>query len=88
MIFASSYKHINNLTLTPPQHKYINYVGNFSPGGFFVGLWCCSRRSKLCSQLSPRTRLKRVYQRSTKSHGFYPGAPVSSHRVSWQGGLG
>lgn len=61
MIFESSYKRINNLTLTPPQHKYINSVGNFSPGGFFVGVLCCSRRSKFCSQFQPRTRLKRAY---------------------------
>jgi hypothetical protein len=27
-------------------------------------------------------------QRSGESRGFSPGAPVSSHRDSWQGGLG
>jgi hypothetical protein len=27
-------------------------------------------------------------QRSAESHGFPPGTPVSSHRESWQGGLG
>jgi hypothetical protein len=27
-------------------------------------------------------------QRSAESRGFSPGAPVSSHRESWQGGLG
>jgi hypothetical protein len=30
----------------------------------------------------------RVSQRSAESRGFSPGAPVSSHRESWQGGLG
>jgi hypothetical protein len=27
-------------------------------------------------------------QRSAESRGFSPGTPVSSHRESWQGGLG
>jgi hypothetical protein len=27
-------------------------------------------------------------QRSAESRGFSPGTPVSSHRGSWQGGLG
>ena len=27
-------------------------------------------------------------QRSAESRGFPPGTPVSSHRESWQGGLG
>jgi hypothetical protein len=27
-------------------------------------------------------------QRSAESRGFSPGAPVSSHREIWQGGLG
>jgi hypothetical protein len=26
-------------------------------------------------------------QRSAESRGFFPDAPVSSHRESWQGGL-
>jgi hypothetical protein len=30
----------------------------------------------------------RKSQRSAESRGFYPGTPVSSHRESWQGGLG
>jgi hypothetical protein len=31
---------------------------------------------------------RRKSQRSAESRGFYPGTPVSSHRESWQGGLG
>jgi hypothetical protein len=57
-------------------------------GGF--GAWC-SRQSKRLSPLrgrfSLRTHVKRVSQRSAESRGFSPGAPVSSHRKSWQGGL-
>ena len=34
------------------------------------------------------TRVKRVSQRSAESRGFSPGAPVSSYKASWQGGLG
>ena len=29
-----------------------------------------------------------VCQRSAESREFSPGAPISSHRESWQGGLG
>jgi hypothetical protein len=32
--------------------------------------------------------MRRVSQRSAESRGFSPGAPVSSHRESLQGGLG
>ena len=32
--------------------------------------------------------MKIVSRRSAESRGFSPGAPVSSHRESWQGGLG
>jgi hypothetical protein len=32
--------------------------------------------------------VKSESQRSTESRGFSPGALVSSHRESWQGGLG
>jgi hypothetical protein len=39
-------------------------------------------------RLSLRTHVKRVCQRSVESRGFPPGAPVSSHRECWQGGLG
>jgi hypothetical protein len=52
-----------------------------------------SHQSKLLSRLSSwvrfslRTRVKRISQRSAESRGFSPGAPVSSHRESWQGGL-
>ena len=31
---------------------------------------------------------KSINQRSAESRGFPPGTPVSSHRESWQGGLG
>jgi hypothetical protein len=31
---------------------------------------------------------KNKSQRSAESRGFPPGTPVSSHRESWQGGLG
>jgi hypothetical protein len=53
-----------------------------------------SRQSKGLSLLSSwvrfslRTHVKRVSQRSAESRGFSPGAPVSSHRESWQGMLG
>jgi hypothetical protein len=36
----------------------------------------------------PSPCVKRVSQRSAESRGFSPGAPVSSNRESWQGGLG
>jgi hypothetical protein len=65
------------------------------------GLWWRNRASKSLSPLrtwvsplrtwvwfSLRTHVKRVCQRSAESRGFSPGAPVSSHRKSWQGGLG
>ena len=48
----------------------------------------CSRQSKRFSPLSSwvwlslRTHVKRVNQRSAESRGFFPGAPVSSHRES------
>jgi hypothetical protein len=32
--------------------------------------------------------VKSVGQRFAESRGFSPGAPVSSHRESWLGGLG
>jgi hypothetical protein len=31
---------------------------------------------------------KSISQLSAESRGFSPGTPVSSHRESWQGGLG
>jgi hypothetical protein len=34
------------------------------------------------------SREKSKSQRSVESSGFPPGTPVSSHRESWQGGLG
>jgi hypothetical protein len=40
------------------------------------------------SGFSLQIHVKRVSQRSAESRGFSPGAPVSSHRESWQGGLG
>jgi hypothetical protein len=53
-----------------------------------------NRQSKGLSPLrswvrfSLRTHVKRVSQRFAESRGFSPGAPVSPHRESWQGGLG
>jgi hypothetical protein len=37
--------------------------------------------------LATDSYVKRVSQRSAESRGFSSGAPVSSHRGSWKGGL-
>ena len=41
-----------------------------------------------CVSAISACREKRVGQRSAESREFSPGAPVSSHMESWQGGLG
>jgi hypothetical protein len=56
-----------------------------------LGLRWRSRQSKRLSPLSLwvsfslQTHVKRVSQRSAECCGFSPGAPVSSHKESWQG---
>jgi hypothetical protein len=40
------------------------------------------------SDSNPVLMWKEQSQRSAESLGFSPGTPVSSHRESWQGGLG
>ena len=67
---------------------------NVSPRGFggavvrasAFHLWDMS--SILAEDFTHHTHVKRVSQRSAESRGFSPGTPVSSHRESWQGGLG
>ena len=44
--------------------------------------------SEFVGWFSLRTHVNRMGQRSVESRGFSPGAPSSSHRESWQGGLG
>jgi hypothetical protein len=86
--------------LTDIPRKYIaktlkNHVSNSSVAKWLAHLPFTSEAagSNLTKYFLNATRAqsaceKSKSQRSAESRGFSPGTPVSSHRESWQGGLG
>jgi hypothetical protein len=56
---------------------YCNYLKRLDLTKYFLN---ATRTQSSCE--------KSKSQRSAESRGFSPGTPVSSHRESWQGGLG
>jgi hypothetical protein len=83
-IFASNIRNAANVPSPSLSRRIWTY---FSP-------WWHSRQSKRLSPqglwvwFSLRTHVKRASQCSAESRGFSPDALVSSHKESWQGGLG